>query len=73
VERLRKEQAYCTSALVRLRAIGDTTAAAQLAAKLVQIDEAITGVATRQANSRTGYVYVSSNLGPFGERMVKSG
>jgi hypothetical protein len=73
MERLLKEQAHCTSALARLRALGDTVAAAELVAKLVQINEAITGVRTRQANTRTGYVYVISNLGAFGERMVKIG
>jgi hypothetical protein len=73
MERLLKEQTHCTSALARLRAIGDTAGAAELTAKLVQIDEAITGVRTRQANTRTGYVYVISNLGAFGERMVKIG
>jgi hypothetical protein len=42
-------------------------------AELGEIDRAIEDVDYRAANIRAGYVYVISNLGAFGERMVKVG
>lgn len=54
--------------------LGDDTAAAEeLQAKVAEIERAIEGVQARAANIRAGYVYVISNLGAFGERMVKIG
>lgn len=41
--------------------------------KLAEIGEAIAGVERREANIRTGRVYVISNVGAFGEDMVKVG
>lgn len=41
--------------------------------KLVAIEAAIAGVDERAANVRAGYVYVISNVGSFGERVVKIG
>ena len=38
-----------------------------------EIEEGIDDVVKREANSRAGYVYVISNIGSFGERMVKIG
>jgi hypothetical protein len=71
--RLEKEQAHYMTALEALRAKGDLDAAAQTEEKLVEIAEALEGVARRAANARAGYVYVISNVGAFGERMVKVG
>jgi Meiotically Up-regulated Gene 113 (MUG113) protein len=42
-------------------------------AKLEEIRAAVDGVDDRAANVRAGYVYVISNVGAFGERMVKIG
>jgi uncharacterized coiled-coil DUF342 family protein len=71
--RLVKEQTHYRTALAKLEANDDETAAAAMRAKLEEIDTAITGVEERAANIRAGYVYVISNIGAFGERMVKIG
>jgi hypothetical protein len=71
--RLAKEQSHYRSALAKLQAKGDEAGATELQAKLTEIAEAIAGVEAREANVRAGYVYVISNLGAFGERMVKIG
>ena len=42
-------------------------------AQLEDLDKAIEDVDYRAANVRAGYVYVISNLGAFGESMVKVG
>ncbi|MBB2941050.1 hypothetical protein FB565_000754 [Actinoplanes lutulentus] len=71
--RLDKEQQHYANALAALRAKGDTAGAAQLQERLDQIATAIQDVDYRAANVRAGYVYVISNLGAFGEKMVKVG
>jgi hypothetical protein len=40
---------------------------------VAEIERALEGVQARAANIRAGYVYVISNRGAFGERMVKIG
>lgn len=72
-ERLEKERAHYEAAVAALRASGDMKAVAEAEAKLSEIDNAITGVEERAANVRAGYVYVISNVGSFGLRMVKIG
>lgn len=71
--RLEKEQAHYRAALEALQARGDMSAAAETEAKLAEIADAIEGVARRAANARAGYVYIISNIGAFGDRMVKVG
>ena len=71
--RLQKEAAHYRAALEALAAGEDEAARADAQAKLAEIEQAIAGVAERAANIRTGYVYVISNIGAFGERMVKIG
>lgn len=71
--RLEKEKHHYLSAIAALEAKGDSAEAADLYEKLAQIDSAIEGVESREANIRAGYVYVISNVGAFGERMVKIG
>ena len=71
--RLLKERSHVESALARLEANGDTRGAADLRAKLTDVESAISDVEGRAANVRAGYVYVISNIGSFGERMVKIG
>lgn len=71
--RLLKERSHVESALARLEANGDTGGAADLRAKLTDVESAISDVEGRAANVRAGYVYVISNIGAFGERMVKIG
>ncbi|MCY7413274.1 MAG: DUF4041 domain-containing protein [Salinibacterium sp.] len=72
-ERLEKEKAHYESALKALRAKGDDAAAAELADRLAQIDEAIATNDYRIANIRAGYVYVISNVGAFGPNIIKIG
>ena len=72
-ERLLKEQSHYQNAIAALRAKGDAVGAAELEAKLAEIEAALRGLAERQANIRAGYVYVISNLGAFGDKVVKIG
>ncbi|MCP2339533.1 DUF4041 domain-containing protein [Actinomadura rupiterrae] len=74
--RLQKERSHVVSVLERLRAQeghADQTAVADMEAKLADVEAAISSVESREANVRAGYVYVISNIGAFGERMVKIG
>ena len=72
-ERLAKEQQHYTNALAVLLAKGDEDGAARLQAQIDDLAKAIKDVDYRAANVRAGYVYVISNIGAFGERMVKVG
>lgn len=71
--RLEKEKSHYTAALQALRDRGDAGAAAETEQKLTEIQHAIDGVIERAANARAGYVYVISNIGSFGEEVVKIG
>lgn len=71
--RLLKEQNHWKLVQEKWRAQGDDTKVAEAEAKLGQLHSAIEGVESREANVRTGHVYVISNLGAFGEQMVKIG
>jgi len=71
--RLEKEHQHYLNALEALRANGDDTAVEGLEAELAEIERAIERVDYRAANIRAGYVYVISNIGSFGERLVKIG
>ena len=72
-ERLLKEHAHYEEAAAQLRANGDSAKADEADAKLVEIKEAIDGVNERAANIRAGHVYVISNVGAFGPKMIKIG
>jgi hypothetical protein len=72
-ERLEKEKAHCEAALNALRMRGDSAGVAKVESQLSQVQDAIQGVINRAANVRAGYVYVISNIGAFGERVVKIG
>lgn len=73
--RLDKERQHYQSALERLRAsrADGGAGAAELRDKLAEIEASMAAVDAREANIRAGYVYVISNIGAFGERMVKIG
>ena len=71
--RLYKERQHYEAALAKLAADGDPEARAELESKLAEIDDSIHGVEEREANIRAGYVYIISNVGAFGEHMVKIG
>ena len=72
-QRLEKERQHHENALAALEAKGDEEAAARLRAELGLIEAKIEDVDYRVANIRAGYVYVISNLGSFGENVVKVG
>ncbi len=61
------------NALEALRAKGDADGVAEMEARLHSVDDAIAQNDYRAANIRAGYVYVISNPGSFGKRMVKIG
>ena len=71
--RLDKERQHYSNALDVLIAKGDEAGAARLSEQLAEVNQAIQSVDYRAANIRAGYVYVISNIGSFGERMVKVG
>jgi hypothetical protein len=72
-ERLTKERQHFENALNVLIAKGDEEAAARIREELDDVDRALSDVDYREANIRAGYVYVISNIGSFGESMVKIG
>lgn len=72
-EKLERERAHYANALAALEAKGDTAAVERMRTEMGEIDKAIEDVDYRAANIRAGYVYVISNLGAFGHRMVKVG
>lgn len=71
--RLEKERQHYTNALEVLVEKGDEEGAARLREQLGDVAKAIESVDYRAANIRAGYVYLISNIGSFGERMVKVG
>ena len=72
-ERLEKERQHYLNVLKAVEEAGNSTEAEKLRQQLAEIEEGINDVVKREANSRAGYVYVISNIGSFGERMVKIG
>lgn len=70
-ERLDKERSHLVNAIEALRAVGEGSS--ELEAKLAELDDAIAANDFRAANIRAGYVYVISNRGAFGDRVVKIG
>jgi hypothetical protein len=71
--KLEKERTLYTNTVATLLANGDTRGAAEAQEKIAEIERAIQGVIDRAANIRAGYVYVISNIGAFGERVIKIG
>lgn len=71
--RLEKERQHYLNALTALEASGDHDGAARMRERLADVDRAIEDVDYRAANIRAGYVYVISNIGSFGDRMIKVG
>lgn len=71
--KLEKERQHYLNALEALSAKGDAAGADRLRSQLEDVDRAIQDVDYRAANIRAGYVYVISNVGSFGEALVKVG
>jgi Domain of unknown function (DUF4041)/Meiotically up-regulated gene 113 len=72
-ERLEKEKQHYTNAIEVLTAKGDHEAVLRLQTELAEVHKAILDVDYRAANIRAGYVYVISNVGSFGQDLVKVG
>lgn len=71
--KLEKERAHYENAMRVLEQKGDAEALERMRAEAAEIDRAIADVDYRAANIRAGYVYVISNIGSFGEQVVKIG
>lgn len=72
-KRLEKEESHYQNAIKKLRADGRDDEAEILEGKLSEVRKGIEDVDYRAANVRAGYVYVISNVGSFGENIVKIG
>jgi Domain of unknown function (DUF4041)/Protein of unknown function (DUF2510)/Meiotically up-regulated gene 113 len=72
-ERFEKERAHYENLLIAARANADRTGIEKAEAKLVEIESASEDLEKRSANTRAGFVYVISNIGAFGEGVVKIG
>jgi soluble cytochrome b562 len=71
--KLEKEQKHYENALAALAEKGDAAGVARLQGELDEVAKAIEDVNFRAANIRAGYVYVISNIGSFGNDVVKIG
>jgi hypothetical protein len=71
--RLEKEHEHYSNVIRRLTEQGKIDAANEHQTTLAEIEKAIEAVDYRAANVRAGYVYVISNVGAFGQKMVKVG
>ena len=72
-QRLEKERSHYLNSIARLRAAGEEAEASKLEAELAKVDAEIAQADYRAANIRAGYVYVISNVGAFGDGVVKIG
>jgi len=71
--RLEKEHQHYSNVIQKLVEQGKHDAADEHRETLLRIEKGIEDVDYRVANVRAGYVYVISNIGAFGEKMVKVG
>jgi hypothetical protein len=72
-ERCEKERGHYDHLLIAARANADRAAIEKAEEKLREIDGAVDDLQKRAANTRAGWVYVISNIGAFGDRVVKIG
>ena len=59
--------------LAKAEETGNAKVAEEAKAKIAEVESSISGVEERAANIRNGYVYVISNIGSFGESVLKVG
>lgn len=72
--KLERDRDKYADALARLESSGaDPQHIAQVRSQLSSVNAALDQVAYRRSNMRLGYVYVISNIGAFGQQMVKIG
>lgn len=72
-EKLNKELSHHQAVLAKADVTGNVQAAEEAKVKIAEVQNGISGVEERAANIRTGYVYVISNIGSFGEQVLKIG
>ena len=72
-EKLNKELMHHQAVLAKAGETGNAKVAEEAKAKIAEVESSISGVEERVANIRTGYVYVISNIGSFGESVLKVG
>jgi len=72
-EKLNKELMHHQSILEKANESGNFKVIEEENKKIAEIQSGIDGVEERSANIRTGYVYVISNIGSFGEEVIKIG
>ena len=72
-KRLEKERVHYENSIAKLKEQNRVDEAEALENQLHEINRGLEDVDYRAANVRAGYVYVISNIGSFGERMVKIG
>ncbi|MGV0717849.1 DUF4041 domain-containing protein [Mycolicibacterium sp. XJ662] len=72
-DRLEKERTHYMNVLQALAGDENEDERTELADKIATIDQSIAANDYRAANIRAGYVYVISNLGSFGPKIVKIG
>ena len=68
-----KEVEHYRNVVASLRASGDEVEAMKMSLALAEAEDKLEDVERTMANTRAGYVYVASNRGAFGERIVKIG
>ena len=72
-EKLNKELMHHQAVLAKADETGNLKVIEEAKAKIAEVESSISGVEERVANIRTGYVYVISNIGSFGESVLKVG
>ena len=72
-EKFLKERDQYEAALQIAINSGDASAIATMQERLEQAEVNLRDIENREANARAGYVYVISNLGAFGDQIVKIG
>ena len=72
-EKLIKEKMHHQAVLAKAEETGNAKVAEEAKAKIAEVESSISGVEERAANIRNGYVYVISNIGSFGESVLKVG
>lgn len=70
---LEKELEHYEQMLEQMRSMHDAEGVARYQTLIADTNERIADIADRAANTRVGYVYVISNVGSFGEGVVKIG
>lgn len=72
-DKLNKELMHHQAVLAKADETGNLKVVEEAKAKIAEVESSISGVEERAANIRTGYVYVISNIGSFGESVLKVG